>query len=141
MKIYAESSAILTWLLGEDVHQAIGALLQEAEDVVTSTLTPVETDRTLIRTIQLGELSESDAAAKRIQFDHTSRRWLLLSIEDDVIARARDRFPIEPVRALDALHLASALAAREAVADLAVLSLDTVVRKNARALGFEVVPA
>jgi predicted nucleic acid-binding protein len=141
MTIYAESSAILTWLLGEDRHDAVGALLQAAEEVVTSSMTSVETDRTLIRTVQLGELSESEAAAKRIQFNQTSGRWLLLALEDDIIARARNRFPMEPVRALDALHLASALAAREAVADLIVLSLDSVVRKNAGALGFEVLPA
>ena len=140
MRIYAESSAILTWLLGEDRHDAIGAVLQAAEDIVTSTLTHVETDRTLIRTVQLGELSESEVAAKRIQLNEASRRWLLLSVEDDVIERARDRFPLEPVRALDAVHLASALAARIVTPDLAVLSLDDVVRKNARALGLEVLP-
>jgi hypothetical protein len=48
---------------------------------------------------------------------------------------------VEPVRALDAIHLASALLAREVWEDLAVLSFDDRVRRNAVALGFTVVPA
>jgi hypothetical protein len=42
---------------------------------------------------------------------------------------------------LDALHLASALAARSVISDIALLSLDRRVRDNGAALGFDVVPA
>jgi hypothetical protein len=58
-----------------------------------------------------------------------------------VIDRARQPFPKEPVRALDALHLSSALVARAAIPDVVVLSLGAIVRENARALGFDLVPA
>jgi hypothetical protein len=44
------------------------------------------------------------------------------------------------LRTLDALHLASALAARAAVPGLAMLSLDGRVRRSATELGFDVVP-
>ena len=50
-------------------------------------------------------------------------------------------FPGEPIRALDAIHLATALVIRDIYPDLRVLSLDQRVRQNAVALGFEVVPA
>ena len=50
----------------------------------------------------------------------------------------RGPFPGEPIRTLDALHLASALVARAAVADLAFLSQDEKVRASARALGLRV---
>jgi len=49
-------------------------------------------------------------------------------------------FPVEPIRTLDAIHLASAILARAAVPDLALLSLDERVRANGRALGFTVLP-
>ena len=54
---------------------------------------------------------------------------------------ARGPFPGEPIRALDAIHLATALVIRDIYPDLRVLSLDQRVRQNAAALGFEVVPA
>jgi hypothetical protein len=49
-------------------------------------------------------------------------------------------FPVGPVRALDALHLATALAARAAAPDVRVLSPDQRVRENAARFGFAVVP-
>jgi len=70
----------------------------------------------------------------------TAAHWTLLRLSGDVIDRARQPFRKEPVRTLDALHLASALVARAAVPDLAVLSLDEAARANARGLGFEVQP-
>ncbi|TMI74504.1 MAG: hypothetical protein E6H05_08125 [Bacillati bacterium ANGP1] len=64
-----------------------------------------------------------------------------MRIEREVVARARSPFPGEPIRTLDALHLASAVVARAAVADLAFLSLDEKVRASGRALGLRVMPA
>src|SRR2546430_13763550 len=48
----------------------------------------------------------------------------LMRIDREVIDRARSPFPGEPIRTLDALHLASALVARAAVADLPLLPPD-----------------
>jgi len=57
-----------------------------------------------------------------------------------VLSRARQAFPVEPVRTLDALHLASVLAWDQAIDRLTVVSCDDRVRSNALALGFDVVP-
>jgi hypothetical protein len=57
-----------------------------------------------------------------------------------VLDRAREPFPSEPIRTLDAVHLAAALAVRKEIPDLQVLSPDERVRTNAEALGFRVVP-
>jgi hypothetical protein len=65
---------------------------------------------------------------------------MLLRIGGEVLERARRRFPVEPVRTLDALHLASALAARAAIPGLDLLSLDQRVRDNGAALGFDLLP-
>ncbi len=51
-----------------------------------------------------------------------------------MIDRARRPFPVEPIRTLDALHLASALGAKETLDDLALLSLDHRIRSAARAM-------
>jgi hypothetical protein len=60
---------------------------------------------------------------------------------DDVLEAAKRPFPNEPVRTLDAIHLASALLARSAISGLALLSLDLRVRAAAAALGFKVLPS
>ena len=63
-----------------------------------------------------------------------------MAIGPAVIDRARRPFPVEPIRTLDALHLASALGAKEALDDLFMLSLDHRVRAAARAVGLGVLP-
>jgi len=67
--------------------------------------------------------------------------WQILHLAREVADRARQPFPAEPIRTLDAIHLASALTARAAVAGLALLSLDDRVRSAGRKLGFELLPA
>jgi predicted nucleic acid-binding protein len=137
MRLYAESSAVLTWLLGDTRDEDVRGCLASAELVIASDLTLVECDRVLIRAVALGELTEADAASRRADLTAAAAHWTVLRIGGEVIDRARRPFANEPIRTLDALHLASALAARAAVPDLAVLSLDDHIRTNARTLGFD----
>jgi hypothetical protein len=64
-----------------------------------------------------------------------------LRLEEEVIERARRRYPHEPIRSLDALHLASALLAARTATGVEVLTLDERVRQAGRALGFKILPA
>jgi hypothetical protein len=64
----------------------------------------------------------------------------VLRIAPEVVERARQPFPGEPVRTLDAIHLASVLVARSAVAGLELLSLDDRIRRTAGRLGIQVNP-
>lgn len=59
---------------------------------------------------------------------------------DEIVERSRRPFPVEPIRTLDAIHLASALVLRVAFPDLVVLSLDRRLRASAQELGFEILP-
>jgi hypothetical protein len=138
--LYAEASAVLAWLLGEARAAEVQACLGSAELVIASDLTLVECDRVLLRAARLGELTEADAAGRRAKLGRAAAHWTVLRLSGDVINRARQPFSREPIRTLDARHLASALVARAAVPDLGVLSLDDAVRADARALGFAVQP-
>lgn len=51
MILYAESSAVLAWLLGEEMGEPVRQLLAAAEGVVTSELTLLECDRVLHRSV------------------------------------------------------------------------------------------
>jgi hypothetical protein len=56
-------------------------------------------------------------------------------LTDSVLARAGSAFPIEPVRTLDAIHLATAMAFSEAYPELEMLTFDRRISENATALG------
>jgi predicted nucleic acid-binding protein len=141
MTLYAESSAVLAWLLGQEHGPTVAAALAQADLVITSDLTLIECDRVLIRAVALDELLESDAADRQARLNRVAMRWTLLALDEEIIERARRPFAAEPIRSLDAIHLASAVAARKAVADVALLSLDNRVRKVAHQLGFPLLPA
>jgi hypothetical protein len=58
-----------------------------------------------------------------------------MTVSDEVLRRAGRTFPVEPVRTLDAIHLATALEFTAVYPDLRVLSYDRRIRGNAEALG------
>jgi len=115
-------------------------LLREAEAVFSSALTPVEATRALIRAEARRHVTPAEAHERRALLEGAVALWDLSRIDDQVTDRICMPFPVEPIRTLDAIHLASAILARAAVPDLALLSLDERVRANGRALGFTVLP-
>ena len=142
MNLYAESSAVLAWLLDEPVAKTVGGRLSAADLVLTSDLTSVECERALVRlSLTGGGDDAAEVAILRSRLNRVVGHWIRLSLYEDVLERARLPFPHEPIRSLDALHLASALAIRWAVPDILILSLDKRIRTNAAQLGFEVAPA
>ena len=140
MSIYAESSAVTAWLLSESKGEVVFDALSSADRVVASDLTILECHRTLRRYSTSGQVTEGAAADCAATLEAASVHWHLLRIAGEVVERAARPFPVEPVRALDAIHLASALLARKAMPGLQILSLDDRVRENAKALGFDLVP-
>lgn len=140
MIVYAESSAVLAWLLGERRAAAVRKLLAGAERVVSSTLTPLECSRALARGAATGQLREADAGAASRLLVNASRAWALLEMTGPALERARQAFPAEPVRTLDAIHLAAALEFQRALGAVTLLSLDDRIRANAAALGLTPAP-
>lgn len=106
-----------------------------------SVLTGAECRRAVIRAATLGEFSADRAARMLRSLGALEQRAERLTMSDAVIARASAPFPVEPVRTLDALHLASVAIVRTAYPEMAVLSLDRRVRDNAVAMGCAVLPS
>jgi hypothetical protein len=140
VSLYAESSAILAWLLDQPSGILVREFLATEVLILSSDLTVIECDRVLHRAAYLGELTEAEAADRRALLATAASHWVLLRMGSEVIDRARQPFPIEPVRTLDAIHLASVLVARSAAPDVALLSLDARVRTAASRLGIELRP-
>ena len=138
--LYAESSAVLAWLLGEERGGDVAEILAAADGVIASDLTVVECERVLIRAWSNGAISEAERNDQSSALARVATHWTRLRMDELVVERARRPFPIEPIRTLDALHLASALTARAVAPDLRVLTLDQRIRENAERLGFVAVP-
>jgi predicted nucleic acid-binding protein len=141
LNLYAESSAILAWLLDEPAAPEVRRLLSDARLIVASDLTLIECDRVLLRASELKDLTEAETADRRAHLAAAVSQWQILHIMHEIVDRARQPFSTEPIRTLDAIHLASALTARAAVAGLALLSLDERVRTAGKRLGFDLLPA
>ena len=141
MTLYAESSAVVSWLLGESPGDAASQLLAEAPEVFASELALLESDRTIRWAVAIERLGPADAEAARSRLATSSASWHLFRVGTDIMDRARRRFPCESVRALDALHLATALRISEFRPDLRMLSFDHRIRDNATASGLGVLPA
>jgi uncharacterized protein with PIN domain len=135
MTIYVETSAVLRWLFGEPDADAIASAIDGAERVVSSALTVVETNRALIRAGNQGLITPGDGERLTGDFAAASVQWSILSISESIAARAGRPFPREPVRSLDAIHLASALEFLRLYPDLRVLYFDERILKNLGPLG------
>ena len=138
--LYAESSAVLSWLLGEPEGEPCRVALAGSDRVATSQVTLLECERALLRAARSGRLGEADAATARRLLALASVQWTTLAVSSAIIEAAKRPLPSEPVRSLDALHLATAVAVRAAVGAVTLLSLDDRVRVNASALGFPIAP-
>jgi len=133
---YIESSALVAALLERDA--AARASLRAAGRRVTSALTLAEAGRAIIRARATGRLAadQEPAAARALQL--FARRCDLVAVTDAVLARVGRPFPIEPVRTLESLHLATAEVLDDAPQLVTIVTRDRRVRDNARALGYPV---
>lgn len=115
-------------------------LLGTAELVLASCLTLIECDRVLIRAVATNLLPEAVGGGRRAVLARTAAHWVIFDLDPEVMERARRPFPAEPIRTLDAIHLATAVLARSLVPELVVLSLDERIRRSAEQMGFRVLP-
>ena len=140
MTLYAETSALLSWFFGEARGGEVRRALDGASAVVTSELAVFELERAVIRNVVAGHLTEMTASRLRASMTGVVSTWSVVGMTAEVLASGRTRFPKEPVRALDAIHLGTLLVIRTSIPDIHVLSLDDRVRDNARLLGISVLP-
>jgi predicted nucleic acid-binding protein len=133
---YIESSALVAALLEQDA-EALKSLRAKTRRI-TSALTLAEAARAIVRA-RVGERLTSDeerAAVRALRrFEH---RCYVVAVTDDVLARVRRPFPLEPVRTLDAGHIATAESIGEPPQLMTIVTRDNRVRANAIALGYSV---
>lgn len=135
---YVETSALLRVLLDGD--EALRPALS-GEGLVTSALTFLQAGRSLLRARREGRLDARELREAERQLAVFERACDVVALGDEVLRRAREEWPVEPVRSLDAIHLASVRILDAELGGLLVVSCDERIRRNAAALGFAVLPA
>src|SRR5262245_47913114 len=131
-----ESSALVAALLERDT--AIVKKLPSGTQQVTSALTLAEAGRAIIRARVTGRLTAEQEQAAVRALRTFERRCFVLDVDRAVLDRVRRRFPVEPIRTLDAVHLATAELLGEAPSLLTIVTRNNRVRQNAEAIGYTV---
>ena len=131
---YVETSALLAALLE---HDTVARAELRVEGLrVTSALTFAEATRALVRARVAGRITPAQERAALRALQTFGRRCAVVPVTDAVLVRAGRPFPVEPIRTLDALHLATAEFLGAPPQMVTVITRDARVGENARALGF-----
>ena len=133
---YIESSALVAALLEKDAA-ALKSVRTKGRKV-TSALTIAETARAILRARAAVRMTADEERAAVRALGRFERRCYLVAVTDAVLARVRRAFPVEPIRTLDAVHLATAELLGEPPPLITIVTRDVRVRGNAEALGYAV---
>jgi predicted nucleic acid-binding protein len=131
-----ESSALVAALLEHDT-EARHAVSGHAR-LVTSALALAEASRAIVRARVTERLTAGQELAAVRALKTFSKRCFVLDVGSAVLSRAGRRFPVEPIRTLDALHLATAELLDDSPQLVTIVTRDARVRENAVAMGFAI---
>jgi predicted nucleic acid-binding protein len=133
---YIESSALVAALLERDAD-ALKSVRARGRKV-TSALTIAEAARAILRARVTARLTAGQERAAVLALRRFEQRCFIVAVTDSVLARVRRPFPMEPIRTLDAVHLATIEILGEPPPLVVVVTRDVRVRENAKALGYVV---
>ncbi|MDO8519269.1 MAG: type II toxin-antitoxin system VapC family toxin [Deltaproteobacteria bacterium] len=134
MTIYLESSFVLAYFLDEP-QKPLMSIIKGGKPGVASVLTLMEVNRGLHRAENAKEIKPAERGKLSAMLMEMSSDWNLMEITPEVQRRTAETFPIEPVRTLDAIHLATALEFIKVYPDLSFATLDKRVIQNLGPLG------
>jgi predicted nucleic acid-binding protein len=145
LTVFADSSALVKLYVPEAHHAVVRDI---SEPIVVSALAEVEVPAALWRKQRLGELSAADAGLLCAEFaadvageDLPAPRFAVVSVGDDVVDAAVEAVSRHPLRADEAVQLASAVVVRRLLGDLiGFVAFDVALRSAAAAEGFGLVP-
>lgn len=132
--LYLDTSAILRAVLEAGTSPDVEERIRVARTLITSRLSLVESARALLRLRLSGQVPESRLADAGRQIDSVWARCELWEITATVCETASVVAPARPLRALDAIHLATFVLARRRIAGLELLTADDRLRHAAAAV-------
>ena len=144
MTVFADSSALVTRYAAEERQAALG----RPDEIIVSVLARVEVPSAIWRKHHMGELAAEDAALLVAAFEADyfgtegeAGGFLAVPVRSAILARATRLVAAHPLRAYDAIQLASALAVAEVVPELTGFAVfDRQLRAAAAAEGLSLLP-
>lgn len=129
--LYLDSSAILRPVLEAGLSPDVEERLAEAELLLTSRLSLVETARAFLRVRLLGEKPESLIVEAERAVRSLWRHCEIWELSREVCELAEVIAPRHLLRSLDALHLATYFLARRELGEIELLTADRRLRAAA----------
>ena len=126
---YIESSALVAALLEGDKEAR--ASIRARGMRITSALTMTEISRAVLRARLGGRITSQQERTLLFTLQRFTRRCHIVSVTEAILAQAGRPFPAEPIRTLDAIHLATAEALGHPPALVTIVTRDLRVRENA----------
>jgi hypothetical protein len=131
---YVETSALLAASFEGDTSAR--RALRGAGRLITSALTHAEAARAVQRARVARRFSASVENEIVTALQLFAETCAIVPVGDEVLARLIRSFPVEPVRSLDAIHLATVEVLGAEPATVTIVTRDARVRANARAMGW-----
>jgi uncharacterized protein len=122
--LYLDTSAVLRAVVETGTSPDVEERIRNARVLVTSRLSQVEAARAVLRLRQHAEISEARLADAERAITSLWDRCELWELTRSVCDMACRVAPSKPLRALDALHLATFLLARREIDQLELLTVD-----------------
>jgi predicted nucleic acid-binding protein len=139
--VYVDTSVLVKRYLFEEDSSTVAVFLQR-NAIATSAITELELLSALHAAHRARRLTSKDLRAAVMQVEEDRAGWYRLDVTSDVIGRARGIVSEHALRALDAVHCASALILQEAVSTpIEFATSDRRQRFAAIALGLSVILA
>jgi predicted nucleic acid-binding protein len=135
---YFETSALLKLCVKEDGTELADALWKGADGVATSRIADGEVRATILAGGRAGVLSETQVEAAHALWASVWQQCYVLDYAPAIAQAAARVIAQFPLRASDAIHVASALALHHD--DVVLATWDKAVAAPAQALGLQVVP-
>ncbi|MBI4011429.1 MAG: type II toxin-antitoxin system VapC family toxin [Candidatus Rokubacteria bacterium] len=132
--LYLDTSSILRAVLESGTSPDVEERIRAARLLITSRLSLVESARALHRLRLGGQLPESRLADAEYQIGSVWARCELWEITPTVCDTASTVAPAKPLRALDAIHLATFVLARRRIPELELLTVDERLQNAAAAV-------
>ncbi|MGH7844961.1 MAG: type II toxin-antitoxin system VapC family toxin [Candidatus Binatia bacterium] len=141
MKLYLDTSALVKLYVEEEGSAMVREAVAAAETVATAMIAYVEARAAFSRRRRERRLSRKDYHQTVSELEGDWEQYVVLEVTRSVIRRAADLTNIHPLRAYDAIHLASATLLKERVeGPIFFASWDWTLASAAKREGLSLVP-
>jgi predicted nucleic acid-binding protein len=115
--IYLDTSALVKRFVAEAASDRVQRLILEEGFIATATIAYAEIYSGLTRKRREGELSDSDYEFACRQFEMDWEAYLRVELSHEILLVSRELIQRYPLRAFDAVHLASAVYLEKALGE------------------------